>query len=101
MPDDYTDQSGNGDGDGASPEVSTEASPDKENQNVVTLPPDMLPPGTTPKDGDRLTFCVHGEPDENGVKGYFETPKMQEEDWESGFKKSMSARESGNDDQPM
>lgn len=96
MPDDYTDQSGNGDGD--SPPDPT---PDTNNQNVVTLSPDMLPPGFQPKDGDKLTFCVQGEPDENGVKGYFEAPAAPEEDWESGFKKSMSAREPQTNDQPM
>ena len=90
----------NNEGDVPSGDMPSQDAPDTSNQNVVTLPPDMLPPGLTPKDGDKITFCVQGM-DENGVKGYFEAPAAPEEDWESGFKKSMSARDDGNDGQPM
>lgn len=95
MPDDYTDQSGNGDGD--MPAGSYDAPKDMAEKNTVTIPMDMLPPGYMPKDGEKMTFCVEGEPDENGCRGYFEAPKAHEDDWEADFKKSMSARDSGND----
>ena len=103
MADDYAAETGNsgaGQDSGAPPEPAAEAmpdNPDKIEQNTVTLPMDMMPPGMTPKDGDKLTFCVEGSPDENGVKGYFEVPKMADESWEDGFKKSMSARDDGNE----
>ncbi len=92
----------NNEGDMPAPDApATPDAPDSMEQNTVTLPPDMLPPGFMPKDGDKLTFCVKGTPDENGVMGYFEAPAAKEESWEDGFKKSMSARDDGNDDQPM
>ena len=67
-------------------------------QNIVHLSPDMLPAGTAPKPGDRLTFVVSGEPDgEAGVPGYFEPASEQAETggnddakWADDFKSSMS-----------
>lgn len=70
-------------------------------QQTVTLSPDMLPEGMMPKNGDKLTFCVTGDPDENGVPGYFEPPKSggEEDDWDTAARKELSPRNP--DDQPM
>lgn len=70
--------------------------PEKDGKNIITIPADMLG-GMSPKDGDKLTFCVTGEPDKDGVMGYFEPAKGEEESWEKGFLKEMSPR---NNDQP-
>lgn len=66
--------------------------PDKgEDKNTVVLSADHFPQGIKPKNGDKLTFCVTGEPDEEGnVSGYFEAGEGKEETWEDGFRKSMS-----------
>ena len=78
----------NEEGDGGIPAAQGE-------KNVVTLSADHFPPGIKPKDGDKLTFCVTGEPDDEGnVSGYFEASdggeKSGKEDWDSHFTKSMS-----------
>lgn len=67
-----------------------------DDKNIITIPTEMLG-GMSPKDGDKLTFCVTGEPDKDGVMGYFEPTKGEEESWEKGFLKEMSPR---NNDQP-
>lgn len=54
-------------------------------------------PGIPASKGDKLTFCVTGDPDEDGnVTGYFETGESdgadESEQWEKDFRKSFSAR---------
>lgn len=60
-------------------------------QSNVTLPTSAF--ATTPKDGDRITFCVTGGDDE-GVTGYWMTDESEEkeetqEEYDAGLKQSM------------
>lgn len=67
-------------------------------RNMVSLSANHFPPGVKPVAGARLTFCVEGEPDEEGnVMGYFEAgkgdgknPSEGMDDWSKDFRKSMS-----------
>lgn len=70
---------------------------DKGDQNTVMLSRDHFPMDMSPKKGQKLTFCVTGNPDSEGnVSGYFEGGSKDGEakmdDWETEFKDSMSAR---------
>jgi hypothetical protein len=75
----------------AAPESPSAQGGDK---NTVVLSADHFPAGMTPKDGDKLTFCVTGPVDSEGnVSGYFESGGESGSgmnDWENDFRKSMS-----------
>ena len=69
--------------------------PDEGSKNVVMLSADHFPKDMTPKDGDKLTFCVTGAPDSEGnVSGYFEPMGGASADADDGgeadFRKEMS-----------
>ncbi len=99
MPNEIEDESPQ---DEAAEDQANGAPPDASSQNVVTLPFDMLPPGIQVKDGDKLTFCVQGQPDDSGVMGYFEPAPPAEDDWDSGLRQEMSPRNPPtDDDQPQ
>lgn len=77
--------------------------PDDGSQKTVMLSPDMMPDGMTPKDGDKLTFCVMGEPTADGVPGYFESASKPAEgdggqDWEAEARKALSPRDGDSND---
>jgi hypothetical protein len=61
-------------------------------ESNVTLPASTF--ATTPKEGERLTFCVTGGDKEN-VTGYWMASKPEEsddadpEDWDDGARKSV------------
>ncbi len=60
-------------------------------ESNVTLPASAF--SETPKDGDRLTFCVTGS-DEDGVTGYWMAEEVEEkeetqEEYNEGLKQSM------------
>lgn len=82
--------------DGPVAETSDTASPApaRGEKNTVVLSADHFPAGITPKDGEKLTFCVTGSPDSEGnVSGYFEAggeAGAGMNDWEQDFKASMS-----------
>ena len=73
---------------------------DGDGKNVVSLSADHFPPGMSPKEGDKITFCVTGMGGEDGaVSGYFEGGGEGKEDgefdmarWEK-FKSEMSPTE--------
>jgi hypothetical protein len=73
-----------------------DAMPDKGmDKNTVVLSADHFPQGMSPKEGDKLTFCVTSAADSEGnVSGYFEMGdgmgKSGDDDWEQNFRKSMS-----------
>ena len=60
----------------------------------VTLPADAF--ATTPKEGDRMTFCVTGA-DEDGVRGYWMNDKDEEENesWDEGARNSVKQSQGG------
>lgn len=68
--------------------------------NQVDLPMELLPEGMTVKAGDKLTFCVTGDADENGnIPGYFMQSKTSggdksDDDWDDQFRAAMSPRNS-------
>lgn len=91
-------------GDDAAPAAEEAPAADQAEKNVVTLSADHFPPDIKPKDGDKLTFTVTGEPDEQGnVSGYFEATggdgKPGTKAWESNFKKFMSPTASAEESQ--
>jgi hypothetical protein len=66
---------------------------DLSDKNVVTLPPDVTPPGSKPKKGDKLTFCVTEDMGDNGTTGYFEMPEGGDmSDWDSMAREELSPR---------
>lgn len=79
---------------GAETPAPASPAPEQGEKNTVVLSRDHFPEGMAVKDGDKLTFCVTGEPDSEGnVSGYFEAGgegKPAEDDWEAGFRKEMS-----------
>ena len=65
-----------------------------EEKNIVMLSADHFPKGMSPKEGDKITFCVTAPPDSEGnVAGYFEGMAGKEDGpdaWEQDFKNEMS-----------
>lgn len=59
-------------------------------QSDVTLPASAF--AATPKEGERITFCVTGS-DEDGVRGYWMTGEEAEESWEEAAVKSIKPPE--------
>ena len=87
---DQTDQAGSSATPAAAPEGAAAGA-----ENIVHLSPDMLPGGAAPKSGDRLTFVVTGDADEEGdIPGYFEGAPAGKDDseaaWADDFRKQMS-----------
>lgn len=58
----------------------------------ISLPASTF--ATTPKEGERLTFCVTGG-DEETVTGYWMKPEADEEpeDWDEGARKAVNSKE--------
>lgn len=75
-------------------EVDSPVSKDDESsQSSVTLPASAF--ASTPKEGQRLTFCVTGG-DEDGVTGYWmadEPEEKPEESWEDAARNSIKPPE--------
>jgi hypothetical protein len=78
---------------------------ESDGKNTVMLSADHFPSGMAPKDGDKLTFCVTGKPDEEGnVSGYFEPAAGGNkgegmDEWANDFRKSMSPTAPGEEAQ--
>jgi hypothetical protein len=81
----------------AEPDYGSEMDKGGGDQNTVMLSRDHFPQDMSPKKGQKLTFCVTGDPDSSGnVAGYFEGGsdggEANMDDWEGDFKRSMSPR---------
>ncbi len=62
-------------------------------KNIVMLSADHFPKGMAPKEGDKITFCVTGQPDSEGnVSGYFESMggEKPEMDWDAMARADLS-----------
>lgn len=88
------DKMGMADGNGGDMPNVKPAMDDSADKNSVMLSSDHFPDGMAPKKGEKLTFCVTGDPDSEGnVMGYFEPMGGKQDDgtsWEDDFKKEMS-----------
>ncbi len=79
-------------------DASEENAEGAQNKKLISLSSDHFPGGMKPKAGMRLTFCVEGEPHEEGnVMGYFEAgkgdgknPSEGMDDWSKDFRREMS-----------